>query len=104
MSNEKMREEFERDWGLTNEEQGIYFIPELNMYGSEVVNRAAELKSSAWVYFQKGWKMSMSRLEVKLPVIKNSDWACSSDECEYIRQGITMSKHAINAAGIKVRP
>lgn len=55
-------------------------------------------------YRWQAWQASRAAVEVKLPIIKSSEWACSSDECEYIRQGITMSKYAINAAGIKVKP
>ncbi|MEB0078036.1 hypothetical protein QN386_22335 [Pseudomonas sp. CCI3.2] len=69
MSESKMRDEFEAGWGFTNEEQEIYFIPELNMYGSEKVNRTAERKSSAWCYFQKGWQASRESLVIELPEI-----------------------------------
>ncbi len=64
----KMREEFEAGWGFTNEEQDCYFIPELNAYGSERVNRAAESKSTAWHYFQKGWQASRAALPTWQPM------------------------------------
>lgn len=64
MSIDKIRAAFEADWGFTNEEQDCYFIPELNMYGSERVNRAADRKSSAWIYFQKGWKSSRAAIDL----------------------------------------
>lgn len=48
----KERELFESRWGFTNEEQEIYFIPELNCYGSARVNDAANNKSSAWYWWQ----------------------------------------------------
>ncbi len=67
MSTEKMREEFEATWGFTNAEQECYFLPELNCYGSARVNRAAESKSTAWAYFQKGWKASHEALAIDLP-------------------------------------
>lgn len=48
----KERELFESRWGFTNDEQEIYFIPELNCYGSARVNDAANNKSSAWYWWQ----------------------------------------------------
>lgn len=48
----KERELFESRWGFTDEEQEIYFIPELNCYGSARVNDAANNKSSAWYWWQ----------------------------------------------------
>lgn len=48
----KERELFESRWGFTNEEQEIYFIPELNCYGSNRVNSAADSKSSAWYWWK----------------------------------------------------
>lgn len=47
------RAAFEAAYGATNEEQGLHFIPELNIYGSEfyVNHEAAERKSSAWYYW-----------------------------------------------------
>lgn len=58
MSDDKIREVFEASWGYTNEEQDLYFLPELNMYGCQKISQAAEGKSTAWYYFQKGWKQS----------------------------------------------
>lgn len=60
-----MRDEFEKGWGYTNEEQDCYFIPEINCYGSDRVNRAAEGKSIAWLYFQRGWKASRECLVIE---------------------------------------
>ena len=48
----KERKLFESRWGFTNEEQEIYFIPELNCYGSARVNDAANNKSSAWYWWK----------------------------------------------------
>lgn len=48
----KERELFESRFGFTNDEQEIYFIPELNCYGSSRVNEAANNKSSAWYWWQ----------------------------------------------------
>lgn len=102
MSAEKMREEFEADWGFTNEEQDCYFIPELNMYGSERVNRAADSKSSAWIYFQRGWKASRASIEVELPA-PNNDYTYSDREiggaCEHYRR----AKAAIESLGLKIK-
>lgn len=63
-----MREEFESGWGSYNDTQGIYFIPELNMYGCDlyVYQAIADRKSSAWYYFQKGWNASRESLVVEL--------------------------------------
>ncbi|WP_116865659.1 DNA translocase FtsK [Pseudomonas syringae] len=87
MSNDKMREEFEAIWGFTNEEQECYFIPELNMYGSARVNRAAESKSTAWAYFQKGWKASREEQENSefSPEVQAMLRFFEADEAEEIR-------------------
>ncbi|WP_122846298.1 DNA translocase FtsK [Pseudomonas viridiflava] len=87
MSNEKMREEFESVWGFTNEEQECYFIPELNFYGSARVNRAAESKSTAWAYFQKGWKASREALEQSAisPEVQAMLSQFDADEVEEVR-------------------
>jgi hypothetical protein len=61
MSKEEMRDQFEARWGQTNDEQGLYFIPELNTYGCELAkNRSmADRKSSAWYYFQLGQESAL---------------------------------------------
>lgn len=51
----------------------------------------------------EGWQASRESMVVELPTIDNKDWACSSDECEYIRQGITLTKRKINATGIRTK-
>ncbi|KAA8689588.1 hypothetical protein [Pseudomonas caricapapayae] len=102
MSNDKMREEFEAIWGFTNEEQECYFIPELNMYGSARVNRAAESKSTAWAYFQKGWKASREALVIELP---DDDYLNrGSVFVQGYIEGVRLTKEAIEAAGVKVKP
>ncbi|WP_205548613.1 hypothetical protein [Pseudomonas carnis] len=65
----KMRDEFEREWGQVDSAQGVHFIPELNTYGSELYaqHEYAQMKSSAWFYFQKGWKASREALVIELP-------------------------------------
>lgn len=84
MSAEKMREAFERDWGQVDAEQGVHFIPELNTYGSELYaqHEYAQMKSSAWYYFQKGWGASRAAIEVDLQDLSRcfspndcGDWA-----------------------------
>jgi hypothetical protein len=62
MSKEEMRDQFETRWGQTNDEQGLYFIPELNTYGCELAkNRSmADRKSSAWYYFQLGQESALA--------------------------------------------
>jgi hypothetical protein len=84
MSAEKMREAFERDWGQVDAEQGVHFIPELNTYGSELYAQHgyAQMKSSAWYYFQKGWGASRAAIEVDLQDLSRcfspndcGDWA-----------------------------
>ena len=69
MDTNKMRDEFEREWGQVDSAQGVHFIPELNTYGSELYaqHEYAQMKSSAWFYFQKGWKASREVLVIELP-------------------------------------
>ena len=64
-----MREEFEKEWGQTNEEQGLRFVAELNLYGCNLYLNSgmADRKSSAWFYFQKGWQASRECLVIDLP-------------------------------------
>ena len=64
-----MREEFEKEWGQTNEEQGLRFVAELNLYGCDLYLNSgmADRKSSAWFYFQKGWQASRECLVIELP-------------------------------------
>ena len=64
-----MREEFEKEWGQTNEEQGLRFVAELNLYGCDLYLNSgmADRKSSAWFYFQKGWQASRECLVIDLP-------------------------------------
>ena len=64
-----MREEFEKEWGQTNEEQGLRFVAELNLYGCDLYLNSgmADRKSSAWFYFQKGWQVSREFLVIELP-------------------------------------
>ena len=59
----KERELFESRWGFTNDEQEIYFISELNCYGSARVNDAANNKSSAWYWWQACAKSSARSAE-----------------------------------------
>lgn len=89
----KMRDEFEREWGQVDSAQGVHFIPELNTYGSELYaqHEYAQMKSSAWFYFQKGWKASREALVVDLPKVIGS-LMYSSDVYE-----------AVEAAGVKVK-
>ena len=89
-----IREEFEKDWGYTNEEQECYFIPELNCYGSARVNNAAESKSRAWAYFQRGWKVSRECLVIELP-----------NKIDYTGSGMAIEKcrNAIHAVGLKTK-
>lgn len=104
MDIQKMREEFEAGWGFTNDEQECYFIPELNCYGSGRVNRAAESKSIAWAYFQKGWQASRAALVIELPVKGNPR---PEDEVSWhsIRnQTIEACSRSVEAAGVKVKP
>ena len=64
-----MREEFEKEWGQTNEEQGLRFVAELNLYGCDLYLNSgmADRKSSAWFYFQKGWQASRECLVIEMP-------------------------------------
>lgn len=94
MSDEKMREEFEAEWGIEMN-PGVYFIPELNVYGAELYAQYeyASQKSSAWFYFQKGWQVSRAALVIDLPT------SCSKKNTEVIK---AVGRH-IFGQGIKVR-
>lgn len=92
-----MREEFEKGWGFTNEEQYCYFIPEINCYGSTRVNRAAEGKSTAWWYFQRGWKASRECLVIELP----EDF--EFHDPHEAGMAIRACREAVNAAGVKTK-
>lgn len=114
---DKMREEFEREWGQVDAEQGVHFIPELNTYGSELYAQHgyAQMKSSAWFYFQKGWQASREALVIELPPLRPEP-TTSGDELkasgEAASWGIwvgeklakTECREAIEAAGLKVKP
>lgn len=97
---DKMREVFEAQWGYTNEEQNCYFVSELNLYGSEFVNRAAEYKSTAWCHFQAGWRACQGSLVIELPISKE---LCGPDGSymEYFEP--EQIERCIEAAGLKVK-
>lgn len=104
----KIREAFERDWGQVDAEQGVYFIPELNSYGSELYaqHEYAQRKSSAWFYFQKGWKASREALVVELP--KGDSLARRMFGPQACAANPLISRfdavEAIEAVGLKVKP
>lgn len=97
-----MREEFEKEWGQTNEEQGLRFVAELNLYGCDLYLNSgmADRKSSAWFYFQKGWQASRECLVIELPIIQE----CCSDGGESSKwmapEDVIKSIHA---AGVKTK-
>ena len=102
MMSDLMREEFEKEWGFTNEEQGLSFVPELNIYGCELYlnSGTANRKSSAWFYFQKGWQASRESLAVELPNIQE----CCSDGHDWSKwMDPDDVKEAIHAAGVKTK-
>jgi len=99
----KMRDEFEREWGQVDSAQGVHFIPELNTYGSELYaqHEYAQMKSSAWFYFQKGWQASREALVIELPDYTSPYYGGDHfDECQYAAD----CEKAIEAAGLKVKP
>jgi hypothetical protein len=99
MSNDKMREEFEAWIKSRWPDTWIDRVP----VGAGHLNEGAywgELPRLSW----DAWQASRESLVIELPTIKNADWACDSGECEAMRSGIRMSRSAINAAGIKVKP
>jgi len=49
------------------------------------------------------WQASRKAITIELPVIVDKDWTCTSAECESMRHGITLTKHKINAAGIRTK-
>lgn len=95
MSESKIREEFEREWGQVDAAQGVHFIPGLNTYGSELYaqHEYAQMKSSAWYYFQKGWAASRAALVIYLPKTYEFE-----GHCYYGAEPIEL---AIEAAGAK---
>lgn len=94
MSNEKMREEFEAKWGYSNEEQGLQFIPGLNVYGCDLYDNAdiASSKSSAWYY----WQASRAAIEVELPEIESA-----SDDPWLTQDRI---RTELESLGVRVKP
>lgn len=109
-----IREEFEKEWGQTNEEQGLRFVAELNLYGCDLYLNSgmADRKSSAWFYFQKGWQASREFLVIELPETKEimpltSDMCVREmrkivDENKYTR-AIDLARRSIHAAGVKTK-
>ena len=109
-----MREEFEKEWGQTNEEQGLRFVAELNLYGCDLYLNSgmADRKSSAWFYFQKGWQASRECLVIDLPDTKEimplspdmyvHEMRKIVDENKYTR-AIDLARCAIHAAGVKTK-
>lgn len=97
---DKMREEFEREWGQVDAEQGVHFIPELNTYGSELYAQHgyAQMKSSAWFYFQRGWKESRATLVIELP--EHYQYDSPGEVIPVLKD----CREAIEAAGLKVTP
>lgn len=102
MSTEKMRKEFEVEWGYTNEEQGLKFIPSLNVYGCDLYDNAgiASNKSSAWYY----WQASRAAIEVELPSRLTQDGRsiCIDKDGEFLEYCDVVG--AIKALGLKVKP
>ncbi|AZF37723.1 hypothetical protein C4J88_2943 [Pseudomonas sp. R4-39-08] len=103
---DKMREEFEREWGQVDAAQGVHFIPELNTYGSELYaqHEYAQMKSSAWFYFQKGWKASREALVIELPELHTM---APDDDRKWHgcrNSTIRTCARAIEAVGLKVKP
>lgn len=110
MSIEKLREEFETVWGYSNDEQNLYFIPELNTYGSAVVNQAAGHKSTAWLYFQRGWKAYSASLVIELPpepsIPEDPEEAIDDSHMDAYHSAIGMRNacaKSIEAAGVKCK-
>lgn len=101
MSTEKMRQSFESKWGYTNEEQGLQFIPELNVYGCELYENAGVAcnKSSAWYY----WQASRSAIEVELPSAYQNPrpYACYEGGWNDMRGEVVDN---IESLGLKVKP
>lgn len=91
---DKMREEFEAKWGFTNEEQGLRFIQELNVYGCDLCDNAeiASSKSSAWYY----WQASRAAIEIDLPFINDP----YDMDAAWANEG---ARRVIEAAGLKVK-
>ncbi|MCK1783465.1 hypothetical protein L9Z73_03530 [Pseudomonas sp. TNT11] len=103
---DKMREEFEREWGQVDAEQGVHFIPELNTYGSDLYAQHgyAQMKSSAWFYFQKGWQESREALVIELPEDFTSVGSPNMRMLvAHHREIVGLLVQSIEAAGVKVK-
>ena len=100
MSTEKMRESFESKWGYTNQEQGLQFIPELNVYGCELYENAGVAcnKSSAWYY----WQASRAAIEVELPLALMPVEVDHHSDLPLMQAGAVIA--AIESLGLKVKP
>ena len=99
MSSDKMREEFEA-WYLAEYYEG-YERCGLEWLSTEPCGgyRYTE-PAKLW----KTWQASRAALVIDLPKINPVEWACTSDECMAMQQGISMAGRAILAAGLKVKP
>lgn len=49
------------------------------------------------------WQSSRAALVVELPKIIDKEWACSSLECSFIKDGVRLAGQAIHAAGVSTR-
>lgn len=101
-----MREEFEKEWGQTNEEQGLRFVAELNLYGCDLYLNSgmADRKSSAWFYFQKGWQASRECLVIELPEPRVArGYGEQVADALGFNDGINYCEEAIHAAGVKTK-
>ncbi len=94
-----VREDFEKQWSHTNEEQGLHFVEGLNVYGCEFYanHEMAERKYSAWFW----WQASRAALVVELPdSVANTGTLTSGAVLSYKRE----CREAIHASGITVKP
>lgn len=90
-----VRAQFEKEWGFTNEEQGLHFIPEIDSYGCALFkdSESCDRKNSAWYYWQK----SRQAVVVELPRITGHEYDPLAD-ADY-REGC---RAAIESQGLRV--
>lgn len=91
------REDFEHEWGQVDREHGVYFIPELNTYGSDLYaqHEYAQMKSSAWFYFQKGWASSVANADLLSALLAITN---SGPDAIPIKEAFEMAHRAIERA------
>lgn len=61
------------------------------------------LPDAVYEWMWHSWCASRAELVVVLPVIFNEEWACTSNECSAMRDGIRFCAQKIREAGVKTK-